>query len=742
MQNNAVGKPVTRVEGRQKVTGRGRYSAEQEIPNAAYGVLILSTVAKGRIASMDTQAAERAPGVLAILTHQNTPKLAYYQTNGGDAAHPSQRKLQLLQDNLVLYANQPIGVAIAETLEAAQQAAYLVKVRYAAQAPSVDLNRSLARAYTPKMAGGAGDPAVSSRGDVAAGLAQAEVKVQQVYNTPFETHNPMEPHATIAVWDGPDKLTLYDATQGIFIDRQRVADLLSLKPDNVRVISLLLGGGFGSKGPTWSHVVLAAMAARHVNRPVKLVLERPQMFGSVGFRSTTRQTLTSGAKRDGTLTAQRHDTVSQTSSFDEFVESASLVTRMSYACPNNSTSHKLVRSDIGTPSYMRAPGESTGTYALECHMDELAYALKMDPIELRLKNYTEQDPDKNLPWSSKSLRECYQKGADAFGWSRRNMEPRSMREGNLLVGWGMAGALYPTRRSESNALARIHSDGSVLVESGTQDLGTGSYTVMTQIAADAIGVPMERVTFRLGDTEYPETPVSGGSQTAASTGSAVHAAGQALRDKLIQMAVRDARSPISGSALADVVIEDGSIGVRGKSEHRETLQALLTRHGVSQLEAEASSKPGAERDQYSMYAFGAQFAEVRIDADLGQLRVSRMVGCFGAGRILNPKTARSQFMGGMVWGIGMALLEATVMDERLGRIVNNNLADYHVPVNADVPAIEAIWVDEVDTHVNPLGVKGIGEIGITGSTAAIANAVYHATGKRIRDLPITLDKLL
>jgi xanthine dehydrogenase YagR molybdenum-binding subunit len=575
-----------------------------------------------------------------------------------------------------------------------------------------------------------------------AGMSDAETRVEQTYWTPFEVHNAMEPHATIAVWDQPDHLTLYDATQGVFSDRQRVASLFGLKPDNVRVISPFLGGGFGSKGPVWSHVAIAAIAAKQLNRPVKIAVERPQMFGMVGIRSQTRQTLRVGAKRDGVLTALSNDTYSHTSTFDEFVESSTLPTRMLYAAPNNSTAQRLVKSDIGTPSYMRAPGEAPGTYALEAAMDEMAYALKIDPVEFRLKNYAETDPQENKPWSSKSLRDCYRLGADRFGWSKRQIEPRSMRDGHTLVGWGMATSVYPTRRSASNATARLNADGTFSVDAGTQDIGTGTYTIMTQIAAQSFGVGPQKVKFRLGDTILPETPVSGGSQTAASTGSAVHLAAQALREKLVQMAVSDAASPLSGVSAQDVVLESGRLYAKDSPSKSETFQQLLTRRGQAYVEAQANAKPGEEKNKYSMYAFGAQFAEVRIDADLGQVKVSRMLGCFGAGRILNAKTARSQLMGGMVWGISMALYEHAAMDERLGRFVNNNLAEYHVPTNLDIGNIEAIWVDEKDDHVNPIGAKGIGEVGITGAAAAVANAVFHATGMRIRDLPITPDKLL
>lgn len=737
---NLIGQPMDRVDGRVKVMGRATYAYEHDVPNAVYGALVMSSIAKGRIVSMDTRDAERAPGVLLVMTHANSMKLPQLQKQSKSS--PSGRVVQVLQDNVVRYANQPIGVVVAQTIENALEGAHLVHVRYAAEAHHVDLERRLAEAYTPEKAGGGDEPSVSHRGDMEAGLAEADARVDPVYWTPFEVHNAMEPHATIAVWDAPDRLTIYDATQGVFTDRRRVASLFGLQPENVRVISPYLGGGFGSKGPVWSHVILAAMAAKQVNRPVKLALERPQMFGMVGFRSQTRQALRVGAKRDGTMTALSHDTVCHTSTFDEFVEACSLSARMLYQAPNNGTSHKLVRSDIGTPSYMRAPGEAPGTYGLEAAMDEMAHALKMDPVEFRLKNYAESDPEEKKPWSSKSLRECYRLGGERFGWSKRPLEPRSMREGSDLIGWGMATAVYPTRRSESHASARLHADGTFSVDAGTQDLGTGTYTIMTQIAAESFGVAPHQVKFRLGDTTLPQTPVSGGSQTAASTGSAVYLAAQALKEELIQMAVRDSQSPLSGLSAQDIVLENGRLYSRSDPSKGETFSTLIARSGQSYLEAKADAKPGAEKEQYSMYAFGAQFAEVRVDAELGHIRVSRMVGCFGAGKILNAKTARSQFLGGMVWGIGMALYEQAAMDERLGRWVNNNLSEYLVPVNLDVGEIEALWVDEKDDHVNPIGAKGIGEIGITGAAAAVANAVFHATGVRVRDLPITLDKVL
>ena len=732
-----IGQPISRIDGQLKVTGRAPYAYEQKVPNAAHAVLITSTIAKGTISTIDSQSAENSAGVVLVMTPENSLKLPQLQNQP-----PGGWKVQVLQDNIVRYANQPVGVVVADTLENAIEGARLVKIQYQAESPRVDLDGRLDQTYSPQKAGGGGDPALSHRGDMQAGLSQANARLDQVYRTPFEFHNAMEPHATIAVWDAPDHLTIYDATQGVFGDRSRVASLFGLKPENVRVISPYLGGGFGSKGPMWSHVILTAMAAKQLNRPVKLAISRPQMFGMVGFRSQTRQTIKAGAQSDGTLTALQHDTVCQTSTSDDFVETASLAARMLYQSPNNSTSHSLLKSDIGQPSYMRAPGEAPGTYGLEAAMDEMAYALKMDPVEFRLKNYAETDPEENKPWSSKSLRECYKQGADRFGWSKRQVEPRSMRDGNVLIGWGMATAVYPTRRMPSNASARLNADGTFSVDAGTQDLGTGTYTTMTQLAAQSFGVPMQKVKFRLGDTILPQTPVSGGSMTTASTGSAVYLAAQALREKLIQMAVSDAGSPLNGVSAQDMVLESGRLFSRADPSKSETFQSLIARSGQAYVEAQANAKPGPEKERYSMYAFGAQFAEVRVDADLGQIKVSRMVGCFGAGKILNAKTARSQLMGGMIWGVSMALYEHGAMDERLGRFVNNNLAEYHVPVNADIGQIDALWVDEKDDHVNPIGAKGIGEIGITGAAAAVANAVFHATGKRVRDLPITLDKLL
>lgn len=741
----AVGAPMDRVDGRLKVTGGARYSAEMPVEHVAHAVMVTSTIARGRVRGADTSAAERAPGVLAVLTPGNAPRLA--TPDKALKKPPAGRKLTTLQDDRVYYNGQPVGLVVAETLEQATEAARLVRFTYDVE-PAVlriDQTPSVPPADTGGGDAGKDNRPSGRRGDVAAGLAAAAVRVDQTYTTPLEQHNPMEMHATIAVWEkspSGDHLTLYDATQGIFGTRDTAARAFGLPKENVRVVSYFLGGGFGSKGSTWSHVILCAMAARQVGRPVKLVLTRRQMFGPVGGRPETVQRVTLGASADGALTAERHLSTSNTSTLEDWLEPAAKTIRMLYACPNCDAEHALARLNLGTPTFMRAPGEASGTYALESAMDELAVALKMDPVALRLKNYAEHDPQSGKPWSSKSLRQCYAEGAERFGWAKRTPEPRSMTDGRWLVGYGMATATYPTHRSKADAVARILPDGRAWVRAGSQDIGTGTYTVMTQVAADALGIPADRVRFELGDTEMPENPGSGGSQTAASTGSAVQAAAAAARDRVVQLAVADAASPLHGAAPADVRASGGRLSLASDPTRGETYAAVIARNGGAPVEARAEAKQGEEKDEYSMHAFGAVFAEVRVDRDLGEVRVPRVTGVYGVGNRLNAKTAHSQLVGGIIFGLGMVLMEETYVDRRLGRYLNANLAEYHVPVNRDVRTIDVHFVDERDPHVNPLGIKGIGEIGTTGVTAAVANAVYHATGRRVRDLPITLDKLL
>ena len=736
----SIGQPLDRVDGRLKVTGGAKYSADMPVADVAHAVLITSTIASGTITGVDTKAAEAVPGVIKVITPANALRLPKKSPPpGGKSPRPQGRVLQTLQDTEVLYQNQPIGVVVADTLERAAYAASLVKFQYDEKRSQTDMDRQKDNAYKPDKANR--DPTDSKRGDLSVGMKQAAAKVADTYVTPFENHNPMEPHATLSVWEG-DHLTVYDATQGIFGVRKVLSETFGLPQDNVRVVSHFLGGGFGCKGSAWSHVVISALAAKQVGRPVKLVLERRQMFGPVGYRPRTEQHLQLGAAQDGAMTAMGHTVHTQTSTFDEFVEPSAAVTRMLYDSPNSETSHRVIRLNYGTPTYMRAPGEATGTFALESAMDELAYELGIDPVALRLKNYAEKNPEDGKPWSSKSLRACYTAASEKFGWDKRTPAPGSMKtEGGKLIGWGMATATYPTHRSAASAMARLLPGGTAYVQAGSQDLGTGTYTVMTQTAADALGLPPEKVRFELGDTVMPETPVSGGSQTAASTGSAVQAAGKAARAQAIALAVADSASPLYGLSPDAVDVTAGQMFSKADVTKGETYTALIARHSLPNIEATTQSKPGPEHDEYSMHSFGAVFAEVHVDPDFGEVRIQRIVGAYGVGNILNAKTARSQMLGGVIFGIGMALLEETVPDLRTGRVMNADLGEYHVPVNADVPEIDITFVPETDYHINPLGVKGIGEIGITGTVAAIANAVYHATGKRVRELPITLDKV-
>lgn len=737
--NAVTGKPMDRVDGRLKVTGTAQFSAEYPQKNLAYAVLIGSKIARGSVKSIDTSAAEKAPGVLAILTHANAPKLnAMSATAGGGAAE----KRIPLSDSNIYHAGQYIGVVVADTFERATHAAELVRVTYAQQPPRIEMQRLRNQAVVPK-GKVQQKPADTLRGNFEQGLAQAQVRVEETYTTPTEHHNPMEPHATTAVWES-DRLTVYDATQNNFGTRKTLAAAFGIPEENVRVVCKFIGGAFGCKGSMWSHVPLAALAARYVRRPVKLVLTRPEMFTGVGHRAQTEQQVILAAKEDGKLTALAHKGISHTceEAVGEFVEPFTVATHMMYACPNVQISQRVVRLNKGQPTFMRAPGETPGTYALESALDELAYKLKLDPIELRLRNHADTDPDTSLPWSSKSLKECYQLGASKFGWSRRNPEPRSMRDGRYLVGMGMASATYPVNHLPATAVAKIMQDGSVVVQSGTHEMGTGTATALAPVIADVLGVAVERVRFELGDTELPRAPVSGGSATISSVGTAVAGATQAARAKVLEIARADSKSPLYNIADTEIAIENGQLFLKSDKAKSETYEAILKRNNLKLVEASFDAKFDEANKKYSMHSFGAQFAEVRVDPDFGQVRVTRFVGAFGTGRVMNIKTARSQLIGGITMGIGMALLEETVTDHRYGRIVNPNLGEYHVPVNADIPAIEAYFIAENDPHVNPIGAKGIGEIGITGVAAAIANAIYHATGKRIRDLPITPDKLL
>jgi xanthine dehydrogenase YagR molybdenum-binding subunit len=722
-----IGDPLTRVDGRSKVTGAAKYSAEFDIPNVAYAVVVLSDIPSGRISFMDSKAAERAAGVIAIVTPGNAPKLP-----------GAEKRLSILQDDLVHYNKQPIAVVIARTLHQAQYAASLIRTRYDQTQAKLDFVAGFPTSYPGSHNNEPGDV---SWGDLDSGLRQAEVKIDQIYTTPINHHNPMEPHATIAQWEG-DRLTLYDSTQHISGVQESLARTFGIGKEKVRVIALFVGGGFGCKGQVWSHVVLAAMAARRVNRPVKLVLDRPQMFGPVGARPQTQQRVTLGATREGKLTAIRHEVHAHTSMIEDYLESSAFPTRVMYACANVTTIHRLVNLNLGTPTYMRAPGVATGTYAVEVAMDELAYELKMDPLKLRLVNYTEADPHTKLPFTEKSLRECYSRAADRFGWSKRNHEPSSMRDGSQLIGWGMATETYPGKSLPSGAMVRLQSDGRVLVAAGAQEIGNGMYTLMTLVTSDVLGLSPERIDAKLGDTDLPEAPISAGSMSTASVGPAVQQAAIQAKQKLLQLAIVDPQSPVYGVNADEAEFSNGNVFLKGSPTRTEPYTALLARHAGEPIEAIAKVNPQLDEKEFSSHSFGAVFAEVAVDPALGTVRTRRIVAVYDVGRIINEKLARSQFIGGIVWGVSLALHEDTQVDPRDGRIVNANLADYRVPVNADIGEIDVSAINIPDTKLDSLGARGIGEIGITGTGAAVVNAIFHATGKRVRELPVTPDKLL
>jgi xanthine dehydrogenase YagR molybdenum-binding subunit len=713
MADPYVGLPLNRVDGRAKVTGAARYTADFFPEGALHAVAFCSGIARGRIVEIDAATAWEMPGVVSVLTHENMPRLQPLDADDENGT-PGQEFLPM-QSDLIQHAGQHIGLVIADTLDRARAAALTIQVRYEEQQPwlwNAAGEESAGRAYRPKEVG-RGEPADSSRGDADAALQTSSITLRERYYLPQENHNPMELSATVAAWQGDDQLTIYTTTQHIYGSRHVIARALGLKDEQVRVICPFVGGAFGCKGSTWPHEFITAAAAKVVGRPVKLVLTRRQMFTSVGCRPEIANKIALGADGAGKLEAILHDTCNHTAATDEWAEPTAKQTRMLYSCKNVKTTHRLVPVHRSNPTQMRAPGHAPGTWALEVAMDELAWKAGVDPIELRLRNHADRDEDLDLDYTSKSLRECYRQAAQRFGWDRYVQKVGAFRDGNILIGWGMATATYPTNRAAAEVDVRLLPDGSAVVTTATHDLGTGTYTIMTQIAAETLGLPIENVTFLLGDSQMPKSPVSGGSQSAVSTGTAVRAACIAARENLV------AAAGISAG---------------------ESIPDILRRHGKI-LEASAKTEP-PEKRKFSTHAFGAQFAEVRVDLALREVRLSRVVAAFAAGRILNEKTAKSQLMGGIVMGAGMALLEQTAYDPRREKPVTDNLADYLVPVNPDVPAIEVLLVPEHDTRVNELGAKGVGELGTTGIAAAVTNAVYHATGKRIRDLPITLDKLL
>ncbi|MGU3360748.1 xanthine dehydrogenase family protein molybdopterin-binding subunit [Methylobacterium sp. M6A4_1b] len=733
----SIGQPLTRRDGHAKITGAARYSADVRPEGLAHAVMAVSAVARGRVTRLDVAAARAHPGVIAVMTPENAPKLA---KSPDLKDNPFAFRLDLLQNDGVRYANQPIAVVVAETLESATEGAALLAPRYESEAVSVALGSGAV--FAPETIG-AGSATDEGSGDIAAGMAAAEARIEATYDTAAQYHNALEPHSSVAQWDG-DRLTLHTPTQALWIAKGRLAGLFGIPPENIHVVCPYLGGGFGSKGFIAAPQILGIMAAKLVGRPVKLVTRREQMFGPVGHRAATRQTLKLGASRDGTLTALDHHTLTLTSRHDDFVEPSGILSRHLYAAGAIRTSHTVSRADIGTPIFMRAPGEASGSVALESALDELALELDLDPLEIRLRNYAEVEPITHRPFSSKALRECYAQGAERFGWASRPRAPRRMRDADgLLVGWGLGTATYPAGMMQGEARATIRADGTALIETAAQDMGQGAWTVLAQIGADGLGLPITGVELRIGDSNLPNGGLAGGSTGTATGGTAVHNAAQAVIAELAALAVNDRASPLYGAGNAGVTAAEGRLARRDDPARSESFGEILARAGKASIEAkgQGAGDPAA-RKAYAMHAHGAVYAEVKVDPDLGQIRVTRLVGAFAAGRIVNPHLVRSQYYGGMIWGVSLALHEHAVLDPRSGRVMNANLAEYHIPVNADVPSMEAILVEEHDPHVNPLGIKGVGEIGITGTAGAIANAVWHATGFRVRDIPITLDRLL
>ena len=737
------GTPLDRVDGRLKVTGQARYTAEFHPPGMTYGALVQSTIPCGRIIGIDTAAATALPGVLGILTHTNMPRIKPPPRDMIAEGKPGDENAPM-QDDCVLWVGQHVAVVIARTLEIARHAASLVRVRYEEAAPKLLAEEEAAHAETPKKWAGREELQVR-RGDAAAALAAAgTTTITATYETPVQNHNPIETYCTTAEWPAADQLLVHDTTRWVIGVQQLLANAFSLVEGNVRVLSPFLGGHFGSKGFTWHHIFLAAAAARLVGQPVRLEFTRREMFTTAGRRSRTVQEFALGADDAGHLTVLRHATLTASSPTSEYTEPCGNMSRDLYACPNIEVTHRLARLNLPTPCPMRAPGEMPGVFALECAVDELAWKLKMDPVEFRVRNHAARDEHQDKDYSSKHLLECYRRGAERFGWSRYPLEPRTrtLPDGRLL-GWGMATAIYPAKQNPASAKVLLWADRAV-VRSATHDPGTGTYTSMTGLAAHALGLPPERVVFELGDTAFPTAPANGGSWLTSSVGPAVLAACAAVKKRLVALALADQASPLAGLEEDDLTLAGGRLFATIDPTRGTTHADILRRAGLPVLEADGDAKAPADEEKYAHFSFGAHFAEVAVDEILGEIRVRRFVGVYDVGRVLNPKLVRSQFLGGLTFGLSAALLENSVPDPRTGRTVNADLAEYHIPTAADIPAdIDVSFIDEPDPHfAGSLGAHGVGELGIVGSSAAVANAVFHATGKRLRSLPLTVDKVI
>lgn len=736
-QSKHIGEPMNRVDGKLKVTGAAKYAYEYEIKNVIYGVFAMSTIAKGNIKSIDTKAAESAPGVMAVITHLNAIKPAGWQSGDAQTSDPrvEGKAFRVFFDDKVQYNGQPIAMAVADTFERATYAASLIKAQYEKEKPITNLKENLSAAQVPKKA----EEPVHVRGDKNA-FETSAVKVENEYQTSLQVHNPMEPHAAIAVWEGDEKLTVYNKTQSSPLAQQDIMKAWKLPKENVHIISKFVGGAFGGASRVWPQEMAATIAAKQVKRPVKVVFTRDQLFNNVGYRPMSMQTVSIGADQDGKLSAIKHEGFGSTSSYEQFVERMTDATKAVYACENLTTTYKVVPLDVATPAWTRGPGESSGMFAFESAIDEMSYALNMDPLEFRKKNYATEDPDKKMPWSSKFLNECYEKGAAQFGWEKRNAKPMTMRDGDWLIGQGMCTGIYHARRSPTSAKAVLRDDGSLLIQSATADVGPGTATIMTQIASDASGVPLDKIKFELGDSQLPPAVGQFGSMTTTSVGSAVYEVCEALKLKLID-AVKTRYPKLSNTGVGDYQFSEGNIAVAKESFSISHAQILKEIH-LPQLEVKIDAKPDEKAEQYSGYSYNATFVEVKVHERTKQIKVNRVVSAIDAGKIMNEKTGRSQVYSGVTWGIGQALSEESVIDDRYGRWMIKDLADYHVPVHADIPEIDVIFIDKPDDVITPIGAKGLGEIPIVGFAAAVANAVYHATGIRVRHLPITPDKLV
>ena len=727
-----IGAPTPRIDGRAKVTGAAKYAGEFNVPGLVYAFVIESTIAKGRIKRIDTGRALSVDGVLDVLTHANRPPLAGSDKDWKDDVAPEKGSpFRPLYDDKILFSRQPIALVLAEDWDTARLAASSLAIEYEEEPSVTDLEAQRGNAFVV-------DKPEKPRGDAARAIGAADVRHEAEYFIPTEHHNPMELYATTAVWDKDGKLTVYDKTQGVQNVQRYLCKVFDKKSDDVRVMSPFMGGGFGSGLRPQYQVVLAVLGAIALKRPVRLVLTRQQMY-SLGYRPATIERLTLGAKVDGTLVGMTHEAIAVTSQFEEFSRNDTGWGALLYKCPNTKFEHKLVRLDLPTSTDMRAPGAATGVYALEAAMDELAVALKIDPLELRLKCYSDRDQNENLPYTSKRLRECYSQGAAAFGWAKRTPVPRSMRDGTELVGWGMATGVWEALQMPAAVRIVLSANGHAEVACATSDIGTGTYTIMAQVAADVLGLPLDNISIKLGNSTLPQSPVEGGSWIAASVCNAIAGTAVEVRQELLRLAKTMPSSPLGDAGVDDVSLTDGKI-TRTADGAGVSIADVMRAGKVDRIERQKANNFD-KLEKYARNVHSAVFAEVKIDEQLGVIRVTRVVNAVAAGRILNAMTAHSQIMGSVVWGIGMALHEETLFDHRFGRIMNANIAEYHVPVNADVHDIQVIFVDEPDQVINPLGVKGLGEIGIVGVAAAIANAVYHATGTRVRDLPITLDKL-